>query len=395
MAGLSARLDGQVWVWSDGTRLRAICGGGGGGDEEVTMKTEVPPKTEEELTLLRKQTELLDLQLTEIKRQNEALTEVFPAQKELLKAQTDAALQQVQLFKSAIPLLEPTDTQKEIQRLSDEKALAVLQGKAPQLSPEQQANVDQIYASAEAEGQRGLRRFSEELASSRGLSLTDTPVADVAVREARNLSQGLAGAKAAATLNVGQAQQQFDESVRQFQETLKQQAYQNRLSLIGRTPGSGQPTLTTGGQPTQTFAAVSPLLGALSQERLAGATRTQTTSYNPGFFDYFSSILSSVGGAAGGYAGGSSASLKTDIVPLDRDEYAVALRRLRDTPITRWRYHWDAPDRPKRIGPILELSPDEIKEDRLRLNVLSYAGLLHAGLKDVDRRVLALETRVP
>ena len=39
------------------------------------------------------------------------------------------------------------------------------------------------------------------------------------------------------------------------------------------------------------------------------------------------------------------------------------------------------------------LSPEEIREDALHVNVLDYIGLNHAGLKAVDRRVSRLELR--
>jgi hypothetical protein len=83
----------------------------------------------------------------------------------------------------------------------------------------------------------------------------------------------------------------------------------------------------------------------------------------------------------------SSARLKKHITPLDPDEYSRALERVRDTPVTRWRYQWEPDDREPHIGPILELSPKEIKLDDTRLSLLDYSGLLHAGLKGLDRKV--------
>ena len=86
-------------------------------------------------------------------------------------------------------------------------------------------------------------------------------------------------------------------------------------------------------------------------------------------------------------AGFSSARLKRDITPLDPDEYSRALDRVRGTPIVRYRYLWEAGRPTPHIGPIAELSPDEIRDGPLRINMLDYAGLLHASVKALDRRV--------
>ena len=87
----------------------------------------------------------------------------------------------------------------------------------------------------------------------------------------------------------------------------------------------------------------------------------------------------------------SSKRLKKDIEPLDTDEYAVALTKLRDTPIVRYNYKWEPTGHRKHTGPILEMSPPDIREDAWRINILDYNGLLHAGVKSLDRRVEALE----
>lgn len=101
---------------------------------------------------------------------------------------------------------------------------------------------------------------------------------------------------------------------------------------------------------------------------------------------------SSVGGAAAmGAMAFSSGKLKKDIEPLDVDEYAKALVKVRETPVVRYKYKWEGRERAPHIGPILEMSPEEIKEDDFRINVADYTGLTHAALKAVDRRVTALE----
>ena len=411
-------------------------GWGGSGETTVVSQTVIPPKSDEELSLLQKQNSLLDIQLQELKRQNDVLVETFPAQKALFEAQTAAAtataeLQraqaratqplieeqialarkaiglQEQLTGEAIKALEGTPEEKEIRRLSNERALAVLRGEAPPLSAAQREQIGTVFGEAEREGQQALTRYGEELAASRGFRPGDSPIADVLLRSRTDLSKSLAGAKAGAELNLGQSQQVFNESVRQFQEGLKQAAYQNRLALLGRVQpgaagagvafapyGSTSPSFSTL-DPTAVFSAINPAVGLAQQERFAGASRTETSSFQtqPGFFDYFKAVSGAAGAGLGAYAAKSSARFKKDIVPLDRDEYDRARRRLvRETPITRWRYRWEAEDRRPHTGPILELAPEDIREDELHLNLLDYTGMLHAAVKAVDRDVQELQT---
>jgi len=382
----------------------------GGG--QTTVTTVVPPKSEEELSLIRKQNELLTIQLDEVKRQSEALREVFPQQKELLQAQVDVALQQTELFKKTIGLFEaeaaPTETQKEIQRLTQENALRTLRGEAPLLSSQQEAQIETYYGTAKAQGQRDIRQFAEEMAASRGMKLTDTPIGAEVLGREKEFVQALEGAKAGAKLNIGQSQQAFTQGVAAFQENLRQVAYQNRLALLGRgTGGSALLTTPTAGVSQQ----LSALLNALQAERMRQPTQT-TTGQGAGGFNVGGAATGALSGAAtgamvgsvvpgigtavgaiggalvGGVGGGfSSARYKRNIQPLDLDEYAKALKRVRETPITRYRYRWEEDRGPEHIGPILELAPPEITDDGKTVNILDYAGLLHAGLKAVDRRV--------
>lgn len=99
---------------------------------------------------------------------------------------------------------------------------------------------------------------------------------------------------------------------------------------------------------------------------------------------------------AGGMGGAamSTAKVKKDIVPLDQDEYRKALKKLRDTPVTRWRYEWEPDDREPHIGPILELSPKEIRASDTHISLLDYLGLTHAAVKGLDREVRSLRRQM-
>src|SRR5215471_6739195 len=126
----------------------------------------------------------------------------------------------------------------------------------------------------------------------------------------------------------------------------------------------------------------------------AGQGSTSTTTQNPPIGQ---EVMGGIGAAAslammlsmmGAF---SSRKLKKGIQPLDRDEYADAIAKLRETPIVRYNYRWERDGSRKHIGPILEMSPEEIRGSDLHINLLDYAGLQHAGLKNLDKRLQALE----
>jgi hypothetical protein len=119
--------------------------------------------------------------------------------------------------------------------------------------------------------------------------------------------------------------------------------------------------------------------GQLSQQQLA---------------TLFGSTTQGIGAGIGAFAALSSAKLKKDITPLDRDESRAALKKLRETPLFRYRYRWEGRRREPHIGPVLEMSPGEIREDGLHVNLLDYTGLVHAGLKGLDKDVKTLRDQL-
>ena len=422
-------IDGWV-VYPDGTRLRVIAGGGGSGGGKTTVTNQIPAKTSEEIELIKKQNAILDIQIEELKRQNDALTAIFPDQQKLLSAQTEAAISfaeyqkiqtnlSIELTDRALAEIEGTPQEQEIRRLSNERALAILRGEAPPLLPGQQERIDTIFGTARAEATEELSRYGEDLAASRGMRVTDSPIGHELLRQKSLLERNLAAGKAGAELNVGQAQQVFDESVRQFQENLRQQAFQNRLALTGRTVSNTLPIFASSST-SSALTGAGNLLSNLSADRLGQASQTSRVATGAGGFNTGGAVTGAVGGAAsgalvgsqigwlggpygalagaalGGAAGAfSSETLKKDILPLDQDEYDRALAKLKDVPVTRWRYKWDRDDRPLRTGPLLEMLPVELREDALRVDMVSYAGTLHAGLKAVTRRLERVEASLP
>ena len=113
-----------------------------------------------------------------------------------------------------------------------------LTGQAPVLSPEEQARLDTIYGRASSEGDLQLQRFGRDLASSRGMTTADSPIGGEVLDQRRRFGEGLAAQKAAASLDLGQAQSIFDQASAAFAKQLQDRAFQNRLAIAGATPAS-------------------------------------------------------------------------------------------------------------------------------------------------------------
>ena len=379
----------------------------------------IPGASEEEKSLQRKQVELLELQIGEAKRQSALLEETFPASRALLQEQISltkelATFQRAQLVRqeglekqllTAFEAEKETPQQQELRDLSEKRALAILRGDAPVLSAQQEGLIEDTFKSAETEAKTGLRQFAEELAASRGLRLTDAPIGAEVAREGGQITSRLASAKAASKLAAGETQQIFQQNVAQFREGLRQQAFMNRLALTGReAPGlglaaAGAPNLLLGGRNSLDAAAVTGghILDRMQQARFGAAGRTSSFSTG-GEFDLagIGGVLGGVGALARGAAAlkpffPSTARVKTDIEPLDRDEYERARRSVANTPVVRYRYQWDRVGEPKRLGILIETSPPEVSRDGLSLDVPGYLGLTLAAVKGVDRRVDRLE----
>jgi hypothetical protein len=168
-------------------------------------------------------------------------------------------------------------------------------------------------------------------------------------------------------------------------------AYQQNLnSFLGGAAGVsglGQATLSQFNGAVQ---GGNNLLGYYLGQRQGGFQANQAnvqgqTQRLGQYLNLYNSTISAAGNAL------SSAKFKKGITPLDPDEYRGALKRLVDTPVTRWRYHWESDDREPHIGPILELSPREIQAgDGNHVSLLDYLGLVHASVKGLDREVKTL-----
>lgn len=140
----------------------------------------------------------------------------------------------------------------------------------------------------DAATQRGIGLISDELANSRGLRLSDSPMSSEAALLARegliqkgSLEKNLRSGEATAALDYPLAvqqvqtagitgQQSLATAATQFQDQLRQQAYSNRLALTGQTQ--------SGGIGLSSIGSGNSALNALTQARLSNSSNTTTQS---------------------------------------------------------------------------------------------------------------------
>ena len=250
----------------------------------TTSTVSIPGPTAEERELTTIQTDLAREQLSLLKEQRVEQKEAFAfLSDELIKLNEQAA--------EVDPVFE------EIKQIELER---IRRGGAA--SPEELRLIQESTARAEEAGAEQISTFAREaqeqvrdvLAPGRGLRPTDRPIVEraetsgrEAVRQQGQLATGLAQARSEAELNfplasgrvlseMGQFQQQLAESARNFQQELRQTAFENRLRLQSLSTQGNLGLL--GIQPAGASA-----LSALSKVRTATTTTKKTQQ--AGLFD--------------------------------------------------------------------------------------------------------------
>ena len=240
---------------------------GGGGSTTVNTPA---PKSAAELEIEKVNLELAKKQLANV----EALQ---PFQQELINLSL-ADLRRSGAINSAVDAAITPEQQAAFQKQEFERAqrLGPVQDELMQLqldslrrggaaTPEQLALIKQAAdagieagsADIDLSTKRGIGLISDELANSRGLRLTDSPIMNEAGLLARsgedqkaNLIKSMRAGQATAALNHPLAVQQLQSGInlntqsvasnaQQFQQELRQRAYQNRLALSGQTGQTG------------------------------------------------------------------------------------------------------------------------------------------------------------
>lgn len=282
--------------------IKAVFGNG-----ESTSNTTVttPPMSDEEKQLVQLNTQLAQRQL-----QN--MDQLQPFQQKLLQMSMDDLDQQAATSKALNAAVTP-EQQASLAKQDYDRALRMgpvqeqllqaqmdaMQGK---VTPEQQKAIDAAVAAGSADidtsTQKGIGLIADELANSRGLRMTDTPILREATLLARsgqeqkaNLSRNI---RATGMINMPQlssgiamGQQTLADAAAQFQADLRQRAYQNRLALTGQTSSSGIG-----------LAGVGSGVGSSTLGTLAGA-RTANRTVNGSAFDP-ASVINSYGNLARG-----------------------------------------------------------------------------------------------
>lgn len=290
----------------------------GSGESTSTTTVTTAPPSAEELELIRLNTqlaqrqlqnidnlqpfqqELIDLSLSELKAEaahRERVLAAFTPEEQASMARNEAAMQVEQLNLARTEAeragrLGPL--QEELLNLQMEdlrRGGAATPEQIQRIKEATDAGIESGSFDIDRSTQRGIGMIADELANSRGLRLTDSPIMAEAGELVRggeemklSLIKNLRAGEAAARLNhplavsqimsgINMGQQNLADATKQFQAELRQRAFQNRLALSGQTSSSGIGLATVGSG-----------VGASTLNTLTG-TRSRTssgTSFNPG-----------------------------------------------------------------------------------------------------------------
>jgi len=164
---------------------------------------------------------------------------------------------------------------QQAQNMFSPEALGMVEqraGMAGQLTPEEERLINESLSLGLASGESDIRRFGEEslgflrqeLAPSRGLRPSDTPIVDRGQQVVEEMLRQQGQLRLGLGQQAAQARLQYPLQRQTFQEQLRQQAFANRLAMTGQAGqhGLGMAGLT---DPTR-------LQTLLLQERLAQPT---------------------------------------------------------------------------------------------------------------------------
>lgn len=386
----------------------------GGGTSTTT--TNIPPPTESELELQRKNVELADIQINALKQQQQfndklwaTIGPTFDAQARLIQQSIDQLPDpNSPEYKARIAM------EQEVQDLVLKDTLERLRAGGG-ATPKELAALKEAADAAIETGGRDIGRFEsdalerlrEEVAPSRGLRFGDTPIAQTGakvlaegIRARGDLSAKVRSAEAQGRLNaplaaqqlygaIGESQGALADAASRFTTDLRESAALGRLRLAGSyggfTNNAGQFGLNLAtGVPFNGVAAAD----SMARGRYANATTTQRTS---------SSLLPSLIGAGASIAGAALISTREmkDILATygagDPDTFLDALVAM---PVHRWRYKGgvglDAET--LHIGPIAEdwQALTGFGSSRT-ISTLDMLGVLMLAIKALHARVAELE----
>jgi hypothetical protein len=304
-------------VVGGGAALASGLSGSFGGGTTQTSSTNVPGMSAEERELIA-----LNAELT--RRQLSAIDQLQPFQRQMLEMAL-AEMQRQQAEDSAVSGAVSPEERAALARDEFQRAqrMGPMQDEVMQIqldalrrngaaTPEQEALIKRATDSSiesagydiDAATARGIGLISDEIANSRGLRLTDSPMSSEAALLAREgviqkggIEKSLRANEANAKLNYPLAVSQLSSqmsalpaqiatSARDFQETLRQRAFANRMAVTGNATSTGLGLSSVGGG--------NAALSALTNNRLASASTTTNVNRGIGLSDV-GNVASGVG----------------------------------------------------------------------------------------------------
>lgn len=298
---------------------------GGGGKSKTTIK--IPPPTAQEMELIALNAELAKKQLAQIDT-------LAPYQQQLLEASL-AEMQSQSAYSAAYSKLVTPEQQAQASadQFAQAQKLGPLQQQLLEMQLEDlkrggaatdeqkaliadatQQSIDAGASDIDMQTQRGIGLISDELANSRGLRLSDSPITGEAALLARagldqkaSLTKNLRAAQATSVLNyplavqqmqsgINMGQQNLTQAAQQFQAQLQQQAALNRQSLFGNTQQTGLGLASVG-----TGAAASAL-GSLTSSRNAQSSSSGSSSSLGGTLGNIGKLAGGIGGLIGAFS---------------------------------------------------------------------------------------------
>lgn len=295
--------------------------GNGESSSNTTVTTAAP--TEEEKALIALNTQLAQKQL-------ENINALQPYQQQLIDYSSSQLSNQQAYDKALNAAISPEDQAAAAKEQFDQARImgpmqtqlaqmqldelkrggAATDAQKKQIGDATDAALQAGYGDIDTQTKRGIGLISDELANSRGLRLSDSPIGSEAALLVRaagdqksSLTNNLRANQASATLNyplavqglmsgINTNQQNLSSASANFQAQLRQQAYQNRLALSGQTSSSGIGLATVGNG-----------AGVGAQSALAGTRNRNVsgTAFDPsGVITSYGQLFAGIGAAARG-----------------------------------------------------------------------------------------------
>lgn len=314
--------------WEGGSSVTGGPGSGwweaftGDGRTTSNVSVGIPGPTAEEAELIRISSELAKKQLANI----EALA---PFQQEMLK-QSLAELQRQgkinEVLGGAItPEMEASLAKQDFDRamklgpIQDQLLQMQLDAMQGKISPAQQEAMNAAIAAGEGDidrsTQEGIGMIADELANSRGMRLSDSPImreagllAEKGMELKKSLGQNIRAQGMTAfpqmSSGIGLSQQQLTDATKSFQADLRARASANRMSLFGTGSSSGIGLATVGsGAGTSALGSLSGIRSQMKNTYASGFDPSAYLSGHGAFGQGSGSFMKGLGGMMGGMGG--------------------------------------------------------------------------------------------